>query len=404
MPDDYRILVLESSPAQRLHVESLLNDIGFRQITATGTAEAALHALQLRQHQIVVMDPDMPDTDGLQFIRQLSSLGLNPMLAISSAGSRRHLKSVGLMAKEHGFSVIGQFPKPFARQQAHQLLRQCLARRKKNLLPGCGAAGQPPLAIDASTLHQALHDGEIQGWFQPKRSLRTGRIVAAEVLARWPCATGECVLPSAFIPAIKHYGFEHELLLQILDDGLKAHVAWSRCGHNVPIGINLPVPLLEQPELLDRLHDMVTAAGVAPKAVVFELLEDDAINIPSRYYMGASRLRLKGFGLAQDDFGRGYSSICSLVSTPFTELKIDRALVSGAWNDEMRAAALASAVALGHELGLSVTGEGVETREDWNFLQRIGCDCAQGFLISKAVDAGRFAQLLSDQALFTMPL
>ena len=92
------------------------------------------------------------------------------------------------------------------------------------------------------------------------------------------------------------------------------------------------------------------------------------------------------------------------MSTPFTELKIDRALVSGAWNDEMRSAALASTIALGHELGLSVTGEGVETREDWNFLQRMGCDCAQGFLISKAVDADRFAQMLSNQTLFTMLL
>lgn len=404
MPADHRILVLDHSPVQCRHVESLLNGVGFRQITSACTAQAALQALQQQRHQIVILDLDMPDTDGIQFIDQMSGLGQHPMLLISSACPRRILKSAGLMAKEQGFSVIGQFPKPFARQQAHQLLRQCLARRKKNLLPGCGAAGQPPLAIDASTLHQALHDGEIQGWFQPKRSLRTGRIVAAEVLARWPCATGECVLPSAFIPAIKHYGFEHELLLQILDDGLKAHTAWRRRGHRIPIGVNLPVPLLEQPELPDRLHDMVTAAGVAPEAVVFELLEDDAINIPSRYYMGASRLRLKGFGLAQDDFGRGYSSICSLVSTPFTELKIDRALVSGAWNDEMRSAALASTIALGHELGLSVTGEGVETREDWNFLQRIGCDCAQGFLISKAVDADRFAQMLSNQALFTMPL
>lgn len=404
MPADHRILVLDHSPVQCRHVESLLNGVGFRQITSACTAQAALQALQQQRHQIVILDLDMPDTDGIQFIDQMSGLGQHPMLLISSACPRRILKSAGLMAKEQGFSVIGQFPKPFTWQQARQVLQQCLARLEESAPVHGHPAVHPPPALDASTLGQALQNREIQGWFQPKLSLHTGRIVAAEVLARWPCDTGECILPSAFLPAVKQHGFEHELLLQMLGDGLKAHVAWSRCGHNVPIGVNLPVPLLEQPELLDRLHDMVTTAGVAPEAVVFELLEDEAINIPSRYYMGASRLRLKGFGLAQDDFGRGYSSICSLVSTPFTELKIDRALVSGAWNDPMRCAALASTIALGHELGLSVTGEGVETREDWNFLQRMGCDCAQGFLISKAVDADRFAQMLSNQALFTMPL
>jgi EAL domain-containing protein (putative c-di-GMP-specific phosphodiesterase class I)/FixJ family two-component response regulator len=402
MPADHRILVLDHSPVQCRHVESLLSGVGFRQITSACTVQAALLALRQQEHQILILDLDKPDTDAIQFIDQLSGLGQPPLLLISSACSRRILKSVGLRAKEHGFSVIGQFPKPFTWQQARQLLQQCLARPEESPPAHGRAATQHPLALDAITLRQALQNGEIQAWFQPRLSLHTGRIVAAEAQARWPCATGECVLPGAFIPALLQHGFAHELFLQMLDGGLKAHAAWNQRGHSIPVGVSLPVSLLEQPELPDRLHAMATAAGVAPEAVVFELLEDDAINIPSRYYLGASRLRLKGFGLAQGYFGRGYNSICSLVSTPFTELKIGPTLVSGAWDDEMRAAALASTVALGHELGLSVTGEGVETREDWNFLQRMGCDCAQGFLISKAVDAERFAQMLSDQALFTM--
>ena len=95
--------------------------------------------------------------------------------------------------------------------------------------------------------------------------------------------------------------------------------------------------------------------------------------------MGASRLRLKGFGLAQDDFGKGYSSMYTLISTPFTELKIDRAFVSGAAHDSVRAAALLSSVQLGRQLGLQVTAEGVETSSDLEYLRKIGCDCAQGF-------------------------
>jgi EAL domain-containing protein (putative c-di-GMP-specific phosphodiesterase class I) len=112
--------------------------------------------------------------------------------------------------------------------------------------------------------------------------------------------------------------------------------------------------------------------------------------------MGASRLRLKGFGLSQDDFGKGYSSMYNLISMPFTELKIDRAFVTGATVDAARGTALTSAVQLGKQLGLTVTAEGVETLADLEFLRRIGCDCAQGFLISSALKSSDFALLLNN--------
>ena len=104
--------------------------------------------------------------------------------------------------------------------------------------------------------------------------------------------------------------------------------------------------------------------------MTFELLEDETTSVPGQYYMGASRLRLKGFGLAQDDFGKGYSSMYTLISTPFTELKIDRAFVSGAAHDSVRAAALLSSVQLGRQLGLQVTAEGVEAPATWNTCAR----------------------------------
>jgi len=106
---------------------------------------------------------------------------------------------------------------------------------------------------------------------------------------------------------------------------------------------------------------------------------------------------LKGFGLAQDDFGKGYNSMYTLISTPFTELKIDRAFVSGVVEDGVRAAALLSSVQLGRQLGLLITAEGVETTKELEFLRDIGCDFAQGFLISAAVNAHDFTDLLANE-------
>ncbi|MDR2325575.1 MAG: EAL domain-containing response regulator [Acidovorax sp.] len=401
MLDNYHILVLDDSPVQCMHVEVMLREVGFSNIVQAHTAQEGLERMRDQPDQIVILDLDMPDTDGVQFIDRIASHGFTPMLAISSSHSRRIVKSVSLMAKERGFPVIGHFPKPFSLSHAHQLRRQCLAfREASNDLPQSllvTTEPQPCISGEqwsASALRQALLGNAIQGRFQPKVSLHTGRIIGAEVLARYIAPHGEESLPESFLPAIRRHGMEQELVFKMLNDGLQAHRTWRKLGYHVPIAVNLPVPLLQIADLPDRLHAAVTATGIAPGCVCFELLEDDAVNAPSLYYMGASRMRLKGFGLAQDDFGRGHSTMYNLISTPFTELKIDRAFVSGAWNDEVRSAALICAITLGKELGLSVTAEGVETQEDMDFIKRIGCDYAQGFFISAAVNTKQFFRVL----------
>lgn len=397
MLDNYRILILDDSPVQCMHVEAMLRSVGFSHIVQAHTAKEGLEYMRRQPDQIVILDLDMPDTDGVQFIDRIASNGFTPMLAISSSHSRRIVKSVSLMAKERGFPVIGHFPKPFSLDHAQQLRRQCIAFNDTSPealqpIPPLASANEEPW--DADALRQALLDDVIQGRFQPKISLHTGRIIGAEVLARHIPKHHPEIASDSFLPAIRRHGLERELLFKMLNDGLQAHCTWRKQGYHIPIAVNLPVPLLQIADLPDCLHSAVTSAGIAPGTVSFELLEDYAVNAPSLYHMGASRMRLKGFGLAQDDFGRGHSSMYNLISTPFTELKIDRALVSGAWNDDVRSAALICSVTLGKELGLSVTAEGVETQEDMEFIKHIGCDYAQGYFIAAAVDTEHFSRML----------
>ena len=242
-----------------------------------------------------------------------------------------------------------------------------------------------------------MRTGQIQAWFQPKKALTTGNIVGAEALARWHHAEFGFMLPASFLGAVHRHGLNQALLTRMLEDALSAYRRWRKLGFKVPVSVNLPTRLLDNPLLPDELYNTVAASGVPAEDVTFELLEDETTSVPGQYYMGASRLRLKGFGLAQDDFGKGYSSMYTLISTPFTELKIDRAFVSGAAHDSVRAAALLSSVQLGRQLGLQVTAEGVETSSDLEYLRKIGCDCAQGFLISAAVNVMDFTTLLADE-------
>lgn len=386
-----RVLIVDDHPLQCVHMADQMTEAGFGQADVASCAETALAKTAVQAYHLVLIDLNMAGMDGVQFIDRLARQHRPPTLAIVSACVRRIIDSVALMAREKGLAVLGSFSKPFTAQHALQLADQLCQNRLQTAprLPETGPA------LDRATLEQALHLGDLQAWFQPKQSLTTGRFVGAEALARWQHPQFGCLLPGVFLSAIRQLGLDKALLRRILQDSLQGHLHWAQQGFRVPVSINLPTHFLDDPDLPDELEEMVLTTGVAPPEVTFELLEDETPALEGQYYMGASRLRLKGFGLAQDDFGRGYSSMYSLISTPFTELKIDRAFVGGAANDESQAAALRSSVQLGRQLGLQVTAEGVETSSDLEFLRRIGCHCAQGFLISAAVNADGLTQLLA---------
>lgn len=400
MLSKYKVLVLDDHAFQCIRLKDMLEEAGFAHVDAEQSASVALKRIKDQGYNVVVMDVNMPLMDGAQFIDQLARQDLNPVLAIVTACSRRMANSISLMAKERGFAVIGSFVKPIVREQIDEMIRNLLRRpsAERSSTTACDDR-----VLDKESMVTALRDGSIRAWFQPKKSLLSGSIVGAEALVRWQHRDFGLMMPASFLKTLHDYGLDHALLMRMVEDGVDAYRTWRRQGYRVPVSINLPTSLLDQPQLPDELHAIVTQSGVPTEDVTFELLEDDMSTDAGQFYMGASRLRLRGFGLSQDDFGKGYSSMYNLISIPFTELKIDRAFVCGAADDEVLAAALASSVQLGKQLGLQVTAEGVETMEDLQFVRQLGCDCAQGYLISAAIDAPAFAELLIDEPKLHFP-
>lgn len=395
MLSKYRILVLDDHEFSCARICSILAEAGFAHVKAAQTGEQALKLMHLEHFDIVIMDIRMPDMDGVQFIIRLAIENLTPMLAISSSCSRRIMNSVTLMAKEVGLFVLDAFSKPFEACYLHSIISKLHHRVATQALSPDLHFGQS-LMFKKLSIETALSSHKIHAWFQPKMALSTGEIVGAEALARWDHPEHGFMLPGSFLDAIHHSKLEQHLLKRMLEEALTAHRQWRDMGYVIPVSVNLPAPLLENPDLPDELEHIARQWEIPTGNINFELLEDETTESPAHYYMGASRLRLKGFGLAQDDFGKGYSSMYNLISMPFTELKIDRAFVNGATDDTVRGAALTSAVQLGKQLGLTVTAEGVETLKDLEFLRRIGCDCAQGFLISSALKSSDFAMMLKN--------
>lgn len=382
------ILIVEDHPFQQLYLQHLFGELGDFYLESACDGEAALDCLKRRDFDLVLTDLLMPGMDGVQFIQGLAALRSRPVLAIMSAASRRMLMGASLVASNLQVKVIGLISKPVNAAALRCLIDQ---------LQGLRQVAQPsPLpGIDRQAILDALDNGELQAWFQPKKALANARIVATEALIRWVHPEYGMLLPGMFLPALITFGLEERLLWRVLEQAIVAQAQWREQGYDIPVSINLPTHLLNSHDLPDRILAFVLKHEGIPGRICFELMECSVPDDISNFYAGACRLRIKGFGLSQDDFGKGYSSYMNLVSAPFTELKIDRALVQGCNDNEELAQALTSIVGLGRQLGLTVVAEGVETAQELALLRKIDCTQVQGFLISHAVSSDQFQQLLS---------
>jgi len=392
----YRVLVVEDHPFQHEYLLNIFSEAGDFKVDTVWDGKGALECLARNYYDLILSDLLMPGMDGVQLIQNVAVQKRRPALALMSASSRRMLISAGLAAKNLGISVVGLISKPVEINEVMRLKeRMAIFRLNSERIP------ESPIDIDPRSIESAMENGQIQAWFQPKKSLYNGNIVGAEALVRWANPEIGLLMPKDFLPLLINQGLEERLLWLILEQTLQAQTLWREQNWNIPVSINLPTHLLDSHDLADRLRDRVVAEGADTRSIVFELMESSTTEELSSYYAGACRLRMMGFGLAQDDFGKGFSSYFNLVSTPFSELKIDRSLVDGCVENENLASALQSLVELSRKLGLTVVAEGVETQAELALLRRIKCDQVQGFLICAAVSSNDFETLLLDDGFKT---
>ena len=389
----YRVLVVEDHPFQHEYLLNVFNEVGGFTVDTVWDGDGALECLARNDYDLLLSDLLMPVMDGVQLIQKVAALKKRPALALMSASSRRMLISAGLAAKNLGICVVDLISKPVEFTAVMRLKERMAMFRINGEMAPALVREIAPLSIE-----MAMGNGQIQAWFQPKKSLRTGNILSAEALVRWVHPEVGLLLPKDFLAILIHQGLEQRLLWLMLEQTLQAQRQWREQGWDIPVSINLPTHLLDNHDLADRLRDYVVADGGEPRNIVFELMESSTTEELSNYYAGACRLRMMGFGLAQDDFGKGFSSYFNLVSTPFSELKIDRSLVHGCVENENLASALRSLVELSRKLGLTVVAEGVETQAELAFLRSIECDQVQGFLICGAISSTDFETLLLEDS------
>ncbi|MFA5890732.1 MAG: EAL domain-containing protein [Actinomycetota bacterium] len=243
-------------------------------------------------------------------------------------------------------------------------------------------------------LRHAIESDELMLFFQPKADIDSGVVTGVEALVRWNHPRRGLVSPDDFIPLAEQTGLIGPLTYWVLDAALRQSAKWSAAGRHLSVAVNLSARTLLDQGLPDQIARRLRDAGVHPSSLTLEVTETNIMTDPARSIGTLSRLSSMGIAISIDDFGTGYSSLSYLQRLPVDEIKIDRSFVMGMTADEDDAVIVRSIIDLGRTLGLRVVAEGVETELAWNRLSALGCDVAQGYLLSKPLAAEHIAAVL----------
>jgi EAL domain-containing protein (putative c-di-GMP-specific phosphodiesterase class I) len=335
---------------------------------------------------LVVCDLDMPQMDGMEFIRHLAGVDRSVSVIIASAQERTLLDSVAKMAAAYDVRVLGTIEKPVSLDALTELIALHEPRQSERARESDGGA-----QFSLKEIVDGVRAKQFEAFFQPMVALASGRVHGAEALARWRHPEHGVIAPNAFIAPLENSGEIWQLTMYMLEQAALACSAWRKLGLELTVSVNLSLATLSDTNQADRITEIVRSAGLDPLHMVLEITETAAMTDVAPLE-NLARLRIKGFGLSVDDYGTGFSNLQQLTRVPFTELKIDRSFVSNCSSDPSSLAIVESSVEMARRLRLRCIAEGVETQADLDALEATSCDFAQGYFFAKPMDERAFQE------------
>ena len=236
-------------------------------------------------------------------------------------------------------------------------------------------------------LRHAIEDQELVLHYQPKIAVRSGQVVGVEALVRWHHPARGLIMPSEFVPVAEETSLIKELTLHVIDEAGRQWRAWADEGRRLPIAVNLSLRDLVDPGFPGEVAALIGKWRMPATMLKLEVTESAVVEDPKRTEDVLERLGAMGLRFSVDDFGTGYFSLAYLKRLPIDEIKIDRSFVSAMGTHEEDEVIVRSTIDLGHNLGLSVVAEGVETRSVMERLAPFGCDVAQGYYLGRPMPA-----------------
>ncbi|ERT08035.1 diguanylate cyclase domain protein [Lyngbya aestuarii BL J] len=246
-------------------------------------------------------------------------------------------------------------------------------------------------------LHYAIERGELSVHYQPQVSLKTGKIMGCEALARWSHPTYNMISPDTFIPIAEEIGLIDKIGEWVLVQACKDLKKWQAFGFmSLKMAVNISVFQLNKADFRQKSINTLLANNILPKYIEFELTESCLVQDLVMAKQKIEALNSLDIRVSIDDFGTGYSSLKSLQKLPFNTLKIDRSFIQNVETNPSNSAITSNLIKIARSLGLKVVAEGVETVGELNFLKQHQCDGIQGFIFSYPLPASEMTNLLRE--------
>ncbi|MGB0684053.1 MAG: GGDEF/EAL domain-containing response regulator [Magnetovibrionaceae bacterium] len=371
---DRRILILDDDHELREFLTLISESQGFETL-AVATFVELQKAVGDFQPDMIILDLSLDDADGVEVLRYLGVLESSAAVLLISSFEERLLKSALNLGRSFGLNMLGNLQKP---------LKPGDVRAELSKLPERSAT------VRENDLSSAISDRLLSLHFQPKVSIKTGKVLSAEALVRWKDPERGTIMPDLFIALAERSGLIEPLTEIVLDLALKEATRWRDEGLDIAVAVNLSAASLTDLEFPTKVSNLLQATQLNPSRLILEVTETTAMT-DARITMDIlTRLRIKGVNVSLDDFGTGYSSLVELHRMPFSELKIDRSFVMDSGSDSDARIIVEAILSLAQALGLKVVAEGVETKAHWDMLAALNCDMAQGYYMSKPLPADDF--------------
>lgn len=375
---ELRILVIDDEAFVLKLCVKILKNLGCENVTTANNGKMALEELNQQQKifDVIIIDLNMPEIDGIEFMRHISEMDFSGSIILLSGEDKRMLEVTRDLAKAHKLNICGTIEKPIKPDVLKPLLDSYKPAQQNKMFT-------PQNPITEEELRVGLGGDELQLVFQPKIKISDGIISGVETLARWNHAERGILGPGAFIPLAEKLGLINEMTYAIYKKAMLQAGEWHSNGIDLKISVNISINTFTLEGFSNFLVKTAEEHGVDLSQVVLEVTESQVMANALGCLEILLQLRMKKFGLSIDDFGTGQSSMEQLKRIPFTELKIDRAFVNDAANDSSAKAILESSLDLAKKLKMETVAEGAETREDWDLIEALGCDYVQGFYCAR---------------------
>ncbi len=341
-------------------------------------------------HEVIMLDLNMPNVDGVEVIRQLAQKKCRSALILMTGHDERILKSAQILCKEYNLQCLDILTKPINVSK----LKKLLARFKQSREPQ-----EPPRSAiwipSKHDLTQALDNNELLLHFQPQVNINTGLVNRVEALVRWYHPQHGLIYPDRFIPLAEQEGLIDQLTQRVIEMAVWEGQAWWENNKEINISINISAHNICNYDFAEYLIRLFHDNKLPASQLSLEITESQLMMQWGASLDALTRLRMNGFSLSIDDFGTGYSSFSHLHKIPFSEIKIDKSFVMSMTQDATALAIVESCVLLSHKLGMTCVAEGVESQQHFAILESMGCNMAQGYYFARPMPATELLAWLS---------